>query len=310
MSVLVIKGIYPVLPTPFLEDGSVDEDSFRRVIRYVLKAGAHGVVFPAMASEFYSLSEKERKSFTEILVEEVNHQIPVVVGVTAPSTEVALDLVAHANRSGADAVMAMAQNFMKSNFREIQRYYQEISSLTQLPVILQNAPDPAGCGLTVEKVVRILQDNENISYVKEENLPCGQRMTNVLESSVQTLKGVFGGAGGRFIMDELARGAIGNMPACELTEAHVAIYEKYKNDDFIGARHIYNRILPLLTCQSVFRTGVTKAVLHKRGIISSETIRVGCIPFDNCDRRELDTLLNEINDLLEGPFERFSETRS
>ena len=84
-------------------------------------------------------------------------------------------------------------------------------------MILQNAPAPAGCALSPERVAEIVVGTPGVEYVKEEVLPCGQRMTRVLALATRNLRGVFGGAGGRYITDELARGACGTMPACELS---------------------------------------------------------------------------------------------
>src|SRR5690606_28516094 len=73
-----IQGIIPILPTPFGDDGAIDEGGMRSVISYVLEAGAHGVAFPAMASEFYALTDSERLRLTELVVREVGGAVPVV----------------------------------------------------------------------------------------------------------------------------------------------------------------------------------------------------------------------------------------
>src|SRR5690606_27401226 len=128
--------------------------------------------------------------------------------------------------------------------------------------------------------------------------PGGQRITKLLEAAPAGLKGVFGGAGGRYIMDELNRGAIGAMPASEITEVHVQIFELFRAGDVAGARALYNRSLPVLTFQAVFRMDMTKEVLKRRGVISSTHVRVGSVPLDAADQTELGVLLEEIADLL------------
>ena len=99
-------------------------------------------------------------------------------------------------------------------------------------------------------------------------------------------------------MDELARGAIGAMPACELTEVHVRIYERFRAGDVAGARALYDRTLPLLTFQAVFRMDMTKEVLRRRGLIGAAHVRVGAVPLDSGDHAELDALLAGAADLL------------
>ena len=55
-----LAGVFPVLATPFLPDGTPDEAGLVAIVRYVLDAGADGVVFPGVASECESLSVAER----------------------------------------------------------------------------------------------------------------------------------------------------------------------------------------------------------------------------------------------------------
>lgn len=293
-----IEGIVPILPTPFSSDGAVDFDGLRRVTTYVLEAGAHGVAFPAVASEFYALSERERKAALETVVDAVSGRVPVVATATAASTPIAVDLAEHAEGAGADAVMVMAPYVVKESAAGITAHLRAIEQAVGVPIILQNAPAPLGSGQSPEAVVRILQDVPGIAYVKEENLPGGQRISAILRSAPDTLRGVFGGAGGRYIIDELQRGASGAMPASELTELHVALYEAYRRGDTALARELYRRSLPLLTFQTVFRMNMTKEVLRLRGILASSHVRVGAVTLDDGDRRELDMLLQEITDLL------------
>ncbi len=293
-----IRGIFPVVATPFKHDASVDETGLRNILHYVLKTGAHGLTFPAVASEFYALSEGERKKLSEIVIEEVQGKIPVIITVSAPSTTIASDLARHAQSIGADAVMLMAPYVVKDSFSGIQSYFKRVAECCDLPMVLQNAPAPLGSAQTVEAVLQLLQTIPQIMYVKEENMPCGQRISKLSDKAPESLLGVFGGAGGRFMLDELTRGAIGAMPACELTEIHVEIYKHFINGDPDTARQIFYRVLPLLNFQAVFRMAMTKEVLRFRGIIDNTHVRVGKIALDETDREELIILLNDIEDLL------------
>jgi 4-hydroxy-tetrahydrodipicolinate synthase len=134
--------------------------------------------------------------------------------------------------------------------------------------------------------------------VKEEALPSGQRISKLLAANLPQLKGVFGGAGGRYITDELARGACGTMPACELCDLHVAQFAAHRAGDAVAVRRWFNRMLPLLNFQAVFRMAMTKEVLRRRGIISATHVRAAGPSLDEGDVRELEQLLADIADLL------------
>ncbi len=293
-----IKGVFPVIATPFKDDGSIDETGFRNILRYVLNAGAHGVVYPAVASEFYALSQQERMYLSECLMEEVKQNVPVIICTTGASRAIAEELTRHARDIGADAVMVMAPYVVKDNQTGITRHFEEITRTADIPVVLQNAPPPLGSAQSVEAILNILRTIPAIQYVKEENLPCGQRISGIRSEAPDTLKGVFGGAGGRYIIDELKRGVIGAMPACELTEIHVNIYNCFRDGKHSEARRLYYRSLPLLNFQAVFRMNMTKEVLKKRGIIENTFVRVGGTPLDDADSEELHLMLDEVKELL------------
>jgi 4-hydroxy-tetrahydrodipicolinate synthase len=178
--------------------------------------------------------------------------------------------------------------------------FRGMASVTNLPLIVQNAPPPLGSGFGSDFVVRLLEAVPEITYLKEENTPGGQRISQVRAKAPATLKGIFGGAGGRYLMDELHRGAIGVMPACEITEIHVRIHDAFARGETALARSLYDRTLPLLTFQAVFRMNMTKEVLVRRGLIAHPHVRVGAVPLDARDQEELDALLHDLADLTIG----------
>ncbi len=298
MSIVDIHGVYPILATPFDSWGEIDELGMRRIVRYVLKAGVHGVAFPAVASEFYALSVPERQRLTEVVLEEVGGKVPVVAGISAPTAEAAIVLGKHAAASGASFALLLPPYVVKEGGAYLLNFYQRVAEQVDLPIILQNAPAPMGMGLAPDAVLNILRKVPSITYVKEENIPCGHRISALLKDPPATLKGVLGGAGGRYVLDEYQRGAAGSMPACELMEVHVAIYNRFCDGDLQTARVLFNRLLPLLNFQAVFRMNMTKEVLRRWGLIADSRVRVGSLDLDEADRRELDVLLSEIDDLL------------
>jgi 4-hydroxy-tetrahydrodipicolinate synthase len=164
--------------------------------------------------------------------------------------------------------------------------------------MLQNAPAPMGAGLSPDKVAAIVRAVPAIRSVKEETLPCGQHVTALSAAVGDRLDGVFGGAGARYVMDELARGAAGTMPAAELTDVHVALVRAFRAGRTEEARRLYSRTLPLLLFQAVFRVRMTKIVLAARGLLSSTSARAaGPVP-DAGDEAELGALIREAADLF------------
>ena len=295
-----LSGVYPILATPFRRDGTADDEDLRRLIDFIVAARADGIVFPGVASEFDTLSADERTHLVDVVARHLAARLPLVVGVSAADAATAARHAEHARSVGAVAVMAVAPTALQVDPMAIADYYARIGSV-DVPVILQNAPPPAGCALTPDAVLELARTIAGIRYVKEESLPCGQRITRILSARVPGLAGVFGGAGGRYLPDELARGACGTMPACELIDLHVRQFAMHRAGDPNGVRSLYNRMLPLLNFQAVFRMAMTKEVLRRRGVITSTHVRAGGPTLDAGDSLELDALLADVADLLPLP---------
>ena len=297
-----LGGTLPVLATPFTRADTVDLPSLRRVADYAVAAGADGVVYPGVASEVDTLTRDERAGAFAAVCEAVAGRVPVIVGASAPDAAEAARQARAGEARGAAAAMVMAPAAAGCDAESLTRFFTDVAESTPLPLVLQNAPPPVGAGLPVDTLLAVVSEVPAIRYVKEETLPCGQRITALLNRAPAHLHGVFGGAGGRYIVDELRRGARGTMPAVELTEAHAAVVSAHRRNDMAAARRIYYRILPLLGFQAVFRMRMTKAVLKQRGLIETERVRAPLPALDGQDREELETMLGEVRDLLhDGP---------
>jgi len=187
---------------------------------------------------------------------------------------------------------------------DIVEFFRDVAAAADVPIMLQNAPPPAGSGLAIDVVLDVVRAVPAIAYVKEEAMPSGARISRLLAGAPASLRGVLGGAGGRYITDEIARGAIGTMPAVELAELHVALFAAHRAGDRAAVRRWFNRMLPVLNLQAVFRWSLTKEVLRRRGIIEHAGKRAAGPELDPGDHRELTECLAELADVLEPPVVR------
>jgi dihydrodipicolinate synthase/N-acetylneuraminate lyase len=292
------RGVFTIPCTPFTERGALDEESLRREVEFCIQCGAHGLVAPVNASEFTSLSDDERKRVVEIVVEAAAGRAPVVAGVSTVSAEVAALFARHAADAGADALIAMPPYVRKATPDEILAYYQAISDAAPLPIFIQNFVAPIGTPMTAAFMVRLLREIEHVEYVKEETIPAPHLMTALIAEGGSALKGVMGGMAGRYLLNEYDRGACGTMPACEITDVHVQLWEALESGDRSRARDIYHRMLPLLNVEHMYGAAIYKELLLRRGVIRTTTMRGGIGPLDEVDQRELDGILADMADLF------------
>lgn len=293
-----LSGVLPIVPTIFTATGAIDEAGMRRVVEYIVGAGAAGVVFPGLASEYDMLSRDERLHMTQRIGEWIGGRVPFVVGASAPDTKDAVDYTAAGGAAGAAAAMILTPRAFADDLGAMTGFYRSTYDETGVAIMVQNAPPPMGIGMPLERVAELARAVDGIRYVKEEAPPSGQRITRLTELAGDSIEAVFGGAGARHVIDELARGAEGTMPACEITELHVAMLGSYRAGNEARARDLFERTLPLLNMQAVFRWRLTKSVLMRRGVIDCDYTRAPGPELDRYDRAELDALLTRISDLL------------
>ena len=120
------RGIFTIPCTPFTQTGELDLASLRDEIAFCLEAGAHGIVAPVNASEFWTLSDEERKRVAQVIVREVASRVPVVIGVTGASASIATAFARHAEEIGADAVIALPPHARTASSATIFDYYRAI----------------------------------------------------------------------------------------------------------------------------------------------------------------------------------------
>ena len=294
-----LKGIFPVLPTPFDAAGAVDPVTLARLVEFVIEAGANGLVYPGMASEVETLTPEERLHMVNVIGHALQSRLPFIVGASDADPVRAAARAEEGRAAGARAAMIMAPNRLGPDTDAHIAFYSAVAAGTSLPIMLQNAPAPMGAGLKPAAINAIIMAVPQVRFVKEETLPPGQNVTAILDAVGDRLDGVFGGAGARYIMDELARGAAGAMPASELTDLHVRLYRAYASGDHKQARRLYSRSLPILLFQANFRVRLTKEVLAARGLIGCTHARAAGPVLDAGDRIELAALLTEAADLFD-----------
>ncbi|WCK05665.1 dihydrodipicolinate synthase family protein [Agrobacterium tumefaciens] len=290
-----LKGILPVLPTPFLADGGIDEAGMKRLVVFALDKGVDGVVFPGFASEVEALNAAERATLLKIVVDAVAGRVPVVAGASAADWREVVEHGRAASALGIRHLMVQPPKSVGTDAPALIEFLGRIvKALPEVEIILQNAPAPRGSDLSPQAIVEIVRALPQVTYVKEETLPAGPAISHIIAHAPSTLKGVIGGGGARYILDEYARGATAAMPALEIAEEHVAIDRALVAGRQEEARRIYVRTLPLLVLQAVYRMRLTKYVLARRGVIEGVGVRAPTPELDAAAIADIDANLVEL----------------
>jgi 4-hydroxy-tetrahydrodipicolinate synthase len=286
-----LKGIFAITATPFNADGSVDLDSIDRLVEFEIGAGVHGLTILGILGEAHKLTEDERRRVVERFVTRTNGRIPVVVGTSAPATDLAIRYSREAQDLGAAALMVAPPTNLRT-LDAVREYYRRVHEATTLPIAVQDEPVFSGVVMPAAFLASITDALPRARYIKLEELPSPVKVGQVLAAAREPV-GVFGGMGGVYFYQELLRGAIGTMTGFAFPEILVAIYAAFARGDRTTAREIFSRYLPLISYegQPVIGLALRKEILKRRGAIAGSTIRHPGPTLDPGSRAEIDELL-------------------
>lgn len=283
-----LRGIFPILNTPFDENNEVDKEDMLRQIQYAIERSPHGLGVNGEASENYNLSCDERKRILGWVLSETNGRIPIVVGVGANNTEDSVVLARHASEKGVDAVFASPLIGGETTPEAIYAHFKAINDAVEIPVIIQEH----SVIMPNTLIKRMVEELQNVKYVKEERPQnMGQKITEVL--SITGKVQVF--CIGVQIIDELQRGAIGIMPSCVGLASYVKIFNSYMAGDVETAWAEWLRIEPLITYRRLLNSFlVAKEVLRCKGVFKNIRMRDLGTAMDDGEIKMLHELMERV----------------
>jgi len=160
------RGVFPIVVTPFTESYELDEKGLRSLVHFCLRAGVQGVVGPANASEFSTLSDDERKRWLEIVVAETGGQVPVIASTTSGHALPAVALSQYAQKLGANGVMSMPPHVQHPDAAGCYAYYKALSEALDIPIMAQNYIGPIGTPMSPSLLARMCKELPRVQYIK------------------------------------------------------------------------------------------------------------------------------------------------
>jgi 4-hydroxy-tetrahydrodipicolinate synthase len=163
-----VRGIVHVPVTPFTPDNKVDLDTFARVIEFLLRQKASSLCVNLHLAESLNLTLDERKALAKAAVEVVAGRVPIIVHVSTPGTDQAIELARHAEQIGADCVMAIAPYYWKPSQEQLTDHFAAIMTATALPFIAYNSPTIMdGVGIAPATLTPLMQRFPQFIGLKE-----------------------------------------------------------------------------------------------------------------------------------------------
>ena len=283
-----MRGVIPILQTPFVMDGALDLESLRRQARYVCECGARGVAFPGFVSEWWKLSEDEILSAAAAIRDETRGRAQLVLNVTAQSTYGALRQAREFVGMGCDALMCLPPFVVPPGQDDILLHLRRLLEATGVPFILQYSASLTGLSLDPQQLLELNRQFPQMNCVKVDFVPPGPAITRLRSTLPEGVTYLVGFAGLQ-LADSLLRGANGLMGGAGHVEEDLAAFQALASGDDNGREAFYS-LLPLLNfeMQTVpMSIALHKRLLYERGIIATDHVRE---PGRSLDAMEIEEL--------------------
>src|SRR5687768_13643264 len=164
-----LRGCATALVTPFLKDGSIDDECFKKLVERQIKNGVKLLVPCGTTGESVTMSESERLHVIKMTVEAARGTgARVIAGTGSNNTAAAIDFTRKAREAGADAALVVAPYYNKPTQDGMLAHFGEIArSVKKFPIMLYNVPSRTASNISAETTLRLAAKHENIVATKE-----------------------------------------------------------------------------------------------------------------------------------------------
>ncbi len=294
------SGIWPVAPTPFNEDGTVDYDGMKRVIDCMVDQGNDGVCILANFSEQFLITDEERRKLTELSLAHMDGRLPVIVTISHYATPIAVDRAQHAKDHGAAMVMMMPPYhgaLLKGSAEQTFEQFKRVGDVG-LPIMVQDAP-LSGVDLPVPLLVRMAREIEMVKLFKIECAQAAAKLRDLIALGGDAIEGPFDGEEAITLLADLEAGATGAMTSAMIPDQIKPVLDHMANGDIEAATTAYARVLPAINHenrQCGFRSA--KAAMVEGGVIRSEFCRHPIMPLHSQTREALLRLIRPLEPVV------------
>lgn len=240
------NGVYPILYSFFDDDGMLDRNAMRRQVEGCIQGGAHGIAVMGLATEVGKLNVNERRKVIEWVGEDINGRVPYAVTVGEGSVPGQIEFVRAAKDAGADWAILQPPAILGVPEIEYVRFLGDVADKTDLKLAVQNAPGVMATSLSNAGLKTLNKNHPNVCLLKAEG------PATYIHQLMQDTEGafdIFGGLAGIQFPDSLRAGAIGNIPAADIFDPQVKIYELMMSgtpENIAEAERMHKELLPLL----------------------------------------------------------------
>ena len=293
-----LTGILPVAPTPFHDDGRVDEDGMRRIIDCMIDQGVDAICILANYSEQFLLSDEERALLMRLSLEHAAGRVPVIVTISHFYTDIVVRRAKDAQAQGASMVMMMPPYHgvgLVPAPQGIYEHFQAVSDAISIPIMVQDAP-LSGAPLPVDLLARMARELENVSYFKIEVPFAADKLAALIAAGGEHIVGPFDGEEAVTLLADLDAGATGSMTSAMFPDRIKPVITEYLAGNTDAALDHWKLCMPLINHENR-QCGLraTKTVFKEGGVIGSDHVRHPLKPMSERTKTRLLQLARDLD---------------
>jgi 4-hydroxy-tetrahydrodipicolinate synthase len=289
------RGVFPIAPTPFLDDGSIDHASIDRLVDFYLSCGATGITVLGQLGEAAKLEHAEALDVATRMIRRAP-SLPVVVGVSAPGFAAMRALAHETMARGAAGVMIAPPNTLRTDEQVVGYYRQAVEALgADVPFVLQDYPLTFSVQMTPDVIRRIVTELPSCVMLKHEDWPGLEKISRLraFERDGMRRVSILCGNGGLFLDYEMERGADGANTGYAFPDMLCDVVRLSGEGRREEAHDLFDAHLPLLRYEQQPGVGlaVRKYILMRRGLLASQAQRKPASAMSEAARTEVEHLL-------------------
>ena len=290
-------GVYVIAPTPFHDDGRIDERSTDRMTDFFRESGCTGITVLGQMGEAPKLDHGEAVGIASRVIRRAG--LPVIVGVSAPGFAAMRAIAREVMEAGAAGVMIAPPSSLRTDDQIVTYYRQAAEAIgPDVPFVIQDYPLTFTVVMTPAVIRRIVQENPSCVMLKHEDWPGLEKISalRAFEKDGMRRISILCGNGGLFLDFEMERGADGAMTGYCFPDMLVDVVRLSKAGRRDEAHDLFDAHLPLIRYEQQPGAGlaVRKYVLKRRGILASDAQRKPGGALSATAKAEVDYLLSRL----------------
>src|ERR1700710_1756584 len=291
-------GTFAIAPTPFHDDGRIDEKSIDRLTDFYAEVGCDGVTVLGILGEAPKLDGAEAEEVAKRFVKRAK-TMQIIVGVSAPGFATMRSLAKASMDAGAAGVMIAPPPHLRTDDQITGYFKQAQEAIGDIPWVLQDYPLTLNVVFTPAVIRKIVMDSPSCVMLKHEDWPGLEKISALRafqkDGSLRPLS-ILVGNGGLFLDFEMERGVDGAMTGYPFPELLIDVVNLSKAGKRDAAHDLFDAHLPLIRYEQQPGAGlaVRKYVLQKRGIIASSAQRKPGSSITAAAKAEVDYLLSRV----------------